>query len=168
MVYTTCRSHTFLRDCGNLRRKMENTAFKTPKSVLARMQVVHLGKILSNLQFAAVAVMAASVLSFIVPAIYYIFLIAVSVLTLFSIFAWYPEFASWWGGGETLVKVAGALAESWKYTVPVLLVLAAGSIVCLCFDKQTKHTARIAFSAIFAVLALIVLALKFINNGGVQ
>lgn len=139
---------------------MENQkTFKTPKSVLVRMQVVHLGKILFNMQFIAAAVMAASVLTFIMPAIYYILLVSVACLSLFTLFA-NPDFAALWSGGETLTKLAETLSLSWKYTVPIVAVLAIASIICLCFDKNKKHTARIVVSAIFCVLAIVVLLIN--------
>lgn len=139
--------------------------FKTPNKTLARMQVVHLGKILFNLEFLALAIMLASVLTFILPALYYLVLICIMFLTLFIVFA-SPEFMSWWNGGETLAKVADAMTQSWKFTVPIALALAAISIVCLCFDKNQKHTARIVVSAIIAVGAAILLIAKLINGGG--
>lgn len=144
---------------------MENQKiFKTPNKTLARMQVVHFGKILFNLQFIAMAIMVASVLSFIMPAIYYLVLICVAMLTLFILFA-NPTFASLWAGGETLTKIAEVLTQSWKYTVPIVAVLAIASIICLCFDKNKKHPARITISVIICVLALVVLFFKLVNTG---
>lgn len=145
---------------------MENQkTFKTPSKTLARMQVVHFGKILFNMQFIAVAIMAASVLSFIMPAIYYLLLIFIALLTLFTLFA-NPTFMSFWSGGETLTKIAEVLTQSWKYTVPIVAALAIASIICLCFDKNKKHPARIAVSAVMCILAVIVLIAKLINKGG--
>lgn len=147
---------------------MENQkTFKTQNKTLARMQVVHLGKILFNLQFIVVAIMVASVLSFIMPAIYYLFLVCIAFLTLFTLFA-NPTFKSFWAGGETLTKIATVLSQSWKYTVPIVLVLAIASIICLCFDKNQKHIARIVVSVIICVLALIVLLLKLVNTGVIK
>lgn len=140
------------------------TSFSTPKNILARMQIVHLGKILFNLQFIALAIMAASVLSFIMPAIYYILLVSLLLFSFFTLLA-NPTFLSMWSGGETLTEIADVLLHSWKYTVPIVAILAAASIVCLCFDKKEKHVARIVFSAIFCVLALIVLFFKLVNTG---
>lgn len=144
---------------------MENQkTFKTPSKALARMQVVHLGKILFNMQFIAVAIMAASVLSFIIPALYYLVLICITLLSLFMVFA-NPNFKKFWAGGETLTQIADLLTHSWKYTVPIVAVLSIASIICLCFDKNKKHTAKIAISVIMFVLAIIVLSLKLINSG---
>lgn len=140
--------------------------FKTPRKILARMQVVHFGKIMFNLQFLVLAVMIASVLSFIMPAIYYLLLVCAAFFSFFSLFA-NQTFRSMWSGGEYLTKVAETLTYSWKFTVPIVLALAIGSIICLCFDKKEKHIARIVVSVAFAVLALIVLALKIINGGGI-
>lgn len=147
---------------------MENQiTFKPSNKTLAKMQVVHLGKILFNLQFLALAVMTASVLSFLLPAIYYLILIAISLLTVFTIYVTNPNFASYWSGGEKLTRLAEIMAQSWKYTVPIVLVLAALSITCLIFDKSQKHTAKIIVSVVIAVLAAIVLILKIINGGSI-
>lgn len=145
---------------------MENQkVFKTPSKTLARMQVVHFGKILFNLQFVVMAIMLASVITFVMPAIYYMMLLCIAFLSLFILFA-NKTFLSFWSGGETLTKIADILTRSWKYTVPIVLILAIGSIACLCFDKNQKQIARIVISAIVCVLALIVLILKLINKGG--
>lgn len=145
---------------------MENQkTFRTPSKTLARMQVVHLGKIVFNMQFIVLAIMLASVLTFIMPAIYYMLLICIGMLSLFILFA-NPTYRAFWKGGETLTKIADVLTRSWKYTVPIVLILAAVSIICLCFDKYKKHTARIVVSAIICVIALVVLILKLINKGG--
>ncbi len=138
--------------------------FKTPRKTLARMQVVHFGKILFNLQFIALAVMAASVLSFIMPAIYYLMLLCIALLSLFIVFM-NPTFTSLWSGGETLTKIAEILTLSWKYTVPIVAALALASILCLSFDTNQKHPARIVVSVIVCVIAVVVLLLKLINGG---
>ncbi len=147
---------------------MENQkTYKTPSKTLARIQVVHFGKILFNMQFIAVAIMAASVISFIMPALYYIVLACIAFLSLGSLLV-NETFRSMWAGGETLTKIAEVLTHSWKYTVPIVVVLAIASIVCLCFDKNKKHIARIVISAIICVLALIVLFLKLVNSGVIK
>lgn len=61
-------------------------------------------------------------------------------------------------------KMAETLAQSWKYTVPIVTVLAVASLICLCFDKNKKHTARIAVSAVICIFALAVLFLKLANT----
>lgn len=128
------------------------------------MQVVHFGKILFNLQFLSLAIMLASVLTFILPAIYYLFLTCIMLMTLFIAFA-NPKFVSLWSGGETLTKVAEFFAGSWKFTVPIVAILSIASIICLSFDKNTKHVARIAVSVILFILAAIVLFFKLVNSG---
>ena len=139
--------------------------YRPPKKELARMQVVRFGKILFNLQFLALVVMLASILSFIFPVIYYLVLIFIMLITCFSIFAIVPDFASWWSGGEKFLEIAIILFGSWMFTVPIALIVSVGSIVCLCFDKNQKHVARIVVSSIIAVVAVIILIFKIINGG---
>ena len=143
----------------------QEKTLKTPNNVLARMQVVHFGKIMFNLQFIALAVMVASVLSFLLPVIYYLVLICIMMLTVFTIFIFYPDFKNWLSGGETLTKISTFLAGSWKYTVPIIIVLAVLSIVCLCFDKQKRHVGRIVSSSIILVFAFIILFFQLVNSG---
>lgn len=147
---------------------MENqTTFKPSNKTLTRMQVVHLGKILFNMQFIALAIMAASVLSFIIPAVYYLALICILLLSLFTLLA-NPSFMAFFQGGEALTQVTSVLMQSWSYTVPIVAACSIASIVCLCFDKNKKHPARITISAVLCALALIVLLLKLINTGDPQ
>lgn len=144
----------------------EMRSYEMPPSNLARMQVVHFGKIAFNLQFVALAVMLASVVSFVVTGLYYVMLLFVSLLTLGFIYAVYPGFLSWWSGGETLAKITETMSQSFQYTIPILCALSIASIVCLCFDKYQKHIARIVISVIIFVLATIILVAKLINKGG--
>lgn len=147
---------------------MENQkSFKTPRKTLIKMQVVHFGKIIFNLQFVALAIMVASVLSFIITAIYYILLICIAFLSLFTLFA-NPTFRSLWSGGEVLTNIASTLTQSWKYTIPIVAVLAISSIICLCFDENKKQVARIVISTIILVLSVLVLFLKIVNMGVFQ
>lgn len=144
---------------------MENQkSYRTPSGTLARMQVVHFGKIMFNMQFIPVVIMAASILSFILPAIYYILLICALFLSLFTLLA-NETFMASWAGGETLVRVMEALYYSWTYTVPIVAVMSIASIVCLSFDKREKHIGRIVTSAIIFVLALVLLFFKLVNSG---
>lgn len=145
----------------------EENIYKTPSNFLAKMQVVHFGKILFNLQFIALAIMLASIITFIMPAIYYLMLIAISFLTIFSIYVWYPNFSSFWTGGETLLNIADVLTNSWQYTIPIALALAVASIICLCFDGNKKHIGRIVVSVVISVVLIVILISKLINGGGV-
>lgn len=60
---------------------MEQKTLKN--SILLRIQIVHFGKILFNFEILTLAVMLACVMTFIFPAIYYILLFSISVITLF-------------------------------------------------------------------------------------
>lgn len=146
--------------------KFEYKVQKTPSGLLARMQVVRLGKIFFNLQFLALAVMAASLLAVFVYALYYVLLIAVTIISFGSIFAIYPQFGDLWSGGEVLGDAVVTLSQSWQYTAPVAVALAAASIVCLCFDKAEKHPARIVFSCLVLAASLIFFIIK-ISTGTV-
>ena len=138
--------------------------FKTPLKTLVRMQVVHFGKILFNLQFIAVAVMIASVLSFIIPAIYYLVLICILLLSLFTLLA-NPEFVALLSGGEAFEEIAKALTDSWNYTIAVVAVFSVASIVCLCFDKHKLQLPRIIVSAVVCGIDLLILLIKLAVSG---
>lgn len=133
-----------------------STPYST-KAALARMQTVHLGKIFFRFQFLAIALLVASVLSFLATAIYYVFLIAISLLTLFAIYALYPGFVRFWSGGEKLAKIAEALGRSQKYVAPVAIALGALAILLLCLDRRQKHIAEIIVSAMCMLVATIAL-----------
>ncbi len=139
-------------------------AATTPKNILARMQVAHLGKITFNLQFLAVAVMAASVLSFLAMAVFYLLLLAVTLVTLGLIYAAYPSLKDLWSGGAVLESIFNTLAASWPYAVPAALALSVASIIFLCFDYRQKHVARITISAVIAVISVIVLVIKLVGG----
>lgn len=145
--------------------KKDVRAATTPKNILVRMQVARLGKITFNLQFLAVAVMAASVLSFLSVVVYAAIVMVAVIFTLGLIFVAYPSFADGLsGGGEALTCIFNMLAASWTYTAPTALALAATSIICLCFDYREKHIARITVSAVIAALSVIVLIEKLVGG----
>ncbi|MDE7163514.1 MAG: hypothetical protein K2O44_05500 [Clostridia bacterium] len=137
----------------------------TPKNVLIRMQIARLGKIAFNLQFIAVALMAASVLSFLSIVVYAAIVMVAVICTLGLIFVAYPSFADGLtGSGEALTSIFNMLAASWTYTAPTALALAGVSIICLCFDYREKHVARISISAVIAAIAVIVLIIKLVGG----
>lgn len=142
-------------------------SYRAPKTVLARMQVVHLGKIAFNMQFIPLAIVTAGVLSLILLGFYYFLLAMISLMTLFAIYAIYPGFASLWAGGEALEEIGNVVASAWKFVVPIVFVLSAASIICLCFDKNNKHIARIVVSAIVSAIALVVLIIRLVETGAV-
>ncbi len=139
---------------------------RAQKSALARMQIVHLGRIAFNLEFVALVFCLASVLSFMLTGIYYLFLIIVSFGTIGIIYLIYPEFASWWNGGETLAIITNKLFESWPYVIPITVGLSLISIICLSFDQNKKQSGRIIGSIIVMVIALVILLLILVNNKG--
>lgn len=133
----------------------------TPKSILLRMQVARFGKITFNLQFIAVALMAASVLSFLAIAIYAVFIFVAIIFTFGLILLSNPSLTDGLSSGEAIFNM---LAASWAYTVPAALALSVTSIICLCFDYREKHVARIVISSIIAVMSLIVLIIKLVGG----
>lgn len=139
---------------------------KTPKAELARMQAVHLGVILFNLQFLAVAFMLAGVFSFIVVVLFYFFMIIVTLGSLGIIYLLYPSFGSWWAGGEVLQDIAVRLAGGWVYAVPIALALSVSSIILLSFDSEQRHVGRIVVCVIVALLTVAFLIFKWLNAGG--
>lgn len=141
--------------------KFEYKVQKTPKGLLANMQVARLGKILFNLQFLALAVMAASLLSVIIYVLFYTLLLAVTILSLGSVFA-NPQFGELWSGGEAMSEVIVVLGQSWQYSAPAAAALAVASIVCLSIDKSEKHPARIVFSCLVLATAIIVFIVKHV------
>ena len=137
---------------------------RTPKNILLRMQIARFGKITFNLQFLAVAFMAASVLSFLSVAVFYLFMLIITIATLGLIYVAYPSLMDLWSGGETLEAIFNTLAAGWTYAVPAAIALSVASIICLCFDYREKHVARISVSAVIAALSVIVLIIKLVGG----
>lgn len=124
--------------------------------MLSRMQVVHLGKILFNLEFLVLIIMLSSVISILIPVVFYLFMLLISLVTFFSIYIIYPEFASWWGSGTVMLNISEMLNQSWKYTVPILIVISILAIICLSNDKSKSNKGKIICSIIMASIALLI------------
>ena len=142
---------------------MENET-KTPKKILAEMQVVRLGKIAFVWQFIAVAVMLVSVITLLAAAMYYMLMLVAILGTAFLILL-SPEFQAWLGAGDGILQFSMSLSSWWKYAAPVALALSVLSIVCLCADRHQKHLVRIILSAVVAVFVIIYIIIKLINTG---
>ncbi len=137
---------------------MENQKiFKTPKKTLARMQVVHLGKILFNLQI-VMALIVASPLPFIIYPMYYAALILISFFTGFILFV-DPRFVSLWDPTR-IYAIMNPLVSGWAYTVPIVIGLSLLSILCLYFDKNNRHLKRMITSIVIIVIVLIYLIFR--------
>lgn len=140
---------------------MERKIIETPSSILIRMQVVHFGKILFNLEVVALLIVLSSILTFLSAVVYYTFLLFITVGTFGLIYALYPTFSTWWSGGETLLNVSVYLSENWKYTIPLVFVLSVASAICLGFEKGNKQVVKIAISMIIALFALVIFIFKW-------
>lgn len=142
---------------------MENET-KTPKKILAQMQLARLGKIAFVWQFIAVAVMLVSVITFLAAAMYYLVLIVIILGSAFLILL-SSDFQNWLNAGDGIMQFSVSLANWWKYAAPVALALSVLSIVCLCADRHRKHLARIILSALVALFAVIYYIVKLIYTG---
>lgn len=137
--------------------KMENQPLYRPTTdALARLQVVHFGKICFNLEIATLVVMLLGFLSIMISAavmlIYYLVLFVVLIGSMFLIL-FSEDYRKLWSGGDVVTKIADAVGQAWPYILPATMVLALLSVVCLCFDKHQKHFVRIGISvAVFVVL----------------
>ncbi len=127
--------------------------FKTPNKALVRMQVVRLGKILFTLQVIA-SIALASPFTFAIYPLYYAALILLTLFTGFTLFIAYPGFASWWDPAR-IYNFTISILDTWKYMIPLILIISLLSILCLSFDKNKKHLGRMLASIIMMVLVII-------------
>lgn len=137
--------------------------FKTPSITLFRMQMVHFGKILFNLQFIAPLFVLSNIITAAMYVIYYLILFAITMFTLFTVFIWYPEFGNWWQA-DYLNQFFQILSGAGKYVLPISICASILSTVCLCFDKNEKHIKRIVINSL--VLVVLIIASIMINNQG--
>ena len=139
-------------------------AYNPTKGQSARIQLAHLGKILFGLQFVSLVLILAGLLSGLLAVTYYVLLALISLLTIFLIYAAYPEFASWWGGGDALLRISDGILRATPYTASITLALSLLSIALLCCDFRKKSIPRIVVSAIVAVIAIVALAIFYVGG----
>ena len=145
--------------------KMERPGYQPSPMALARMQVVHFGRIAFNW---AVALLIVTVLAWISVFLslvgtmaYYVLLVAATIVTLGMLFLW-DGFGNLWQT-EWVADLAQWLGKCWHYTLPVVIGCALVAVVCLCLDRQQKHPARITVAVVMTIVSA---AILLIFNGG--
>ena len=137
------------------------------RSSITAMRVSHLGKILSNIAILGVVVCLASVLYFLLVAIYYMILIAVLLGTVFLILVYYPDFMQLFTNTEAINQfVADFTVKYLPVIAPITMVIAALAITALAISKQ-GNTGRIVLSVICLLVAAVCTVI-FTFMGGAQ
>ncbi|MGN1207875.1 MAG: hypothetical protein ACI4TI_00200 [Christensenellales bacterium] len=151
---------------------MEEDVQKTlvvPKKEIARMFVVHLGVILSNLSIFGLVVGASALFftmfSMLISAFLIMLWIFLIVATIGFIFVMIPNY------GAFLPKISSfmdmipyeSFIEIVKIALPFVIALSVGSILCLAFDKFQNHKGRIVFSSIVLGLLLAIFVILLLG-----
>lgn len=136
------------------------------RNSIGALRVLHLGKILSNFAILGAVLCIASLVSFLLLALYYLILIAVLLGTLFLILIAYPEFTNLFTGGEQLTQLLVTFSNTCVPIIaPITAVISALSIAVLAISKQRNVTVRIVFAVICLVVSLIFTVLYTFMGG---
>lgn len=147
----------------------KNKALNIPKSEQNQMYLCHFGTILSNISIVTMVVgllsLFVSVFIPLLTAIWIMFWFVGIVATCGIIFLLIPNYASYLSkAGNFLSSIPyDQLTKILKICLPVGIVLAIASIVCLSMDKRNNHKGRIVFS--YVTIALLVATFIFIISG---
>lgn len=126
------------------------------RNSIGALRVSHLGKILSNFAILGVVLCIASLVSFLLLALYYLILIAVLLGTLFLILIAYPEFIDLFAGGEQLTELMVTFTNTCVPIIaPITIVVSVAAIAALAMSKQKNITTRLVISIICSVAAVI-------------
>ncbi len=140
----------------------------TPPGEATRMVLTRLGIICSNLSIIFVVLSFLAIVGVFLSVFYYMFLICIVVLTLFTILA-DPNFRGLFGGNGGFVEFITKLATISPAFMGLSAVFSIASIILLSTDKHHRHTGRIVFSGIsigiVAILAL-VFVFSIMGKGG--
>lgn len=127
-----------------IEEKITSKKTRAPMSALAKMYCNHAGLILFNLCFVAIFLSLFSFFSILLPVLYYIILIVMTVFSLGFVFVWIPNFGSWFSwGAETSVKLINFVNNAFPYLGAFAIACAAASIVLLLIDRNNRDWARI-------------------------
>ncbi|MBP3619896.1 MAG: hypothetical protein J6J24_04470 [Clostridia bacterium] len=132
--------------------------FAPPAGIMAKIYCNHFGIILSNLAIVACCFAAFSfigvILSALLPVFYYIFLLALTVLSWGATFAYIPNFTSWWHFDTNISEsLTFAFANAIPYLSAIVFASAIASIVLLVLDKNNRHWGRFATSIVLMVIS---------------
>lgn len=144
---------------------MENEFLNSSSKEFARMRLIHLAKIISNLAIAGLTFCIVNAASQLFIAYFVVLGVMFMIVTLGFVFAFVPNY---W----QIITSPLSLYESFfskiipyiPYVLGISIALSVVSIVLLSFDKYQKHTARIVFSAIVVLLSILVVSI-FLTGG---
>ena len=103
--------------------------------------------------------------SAILPALYFIGLILVVVITLGTIFAIDPNFGSWFTkGADISATVVPFLMGIFPIVASVVLALNIASLILLLSNKQKRSWVKIIFTIFFIILLAVLLILSLLSK----
>ena len=147
-----------------INQNSEIKSYNPPAGVISKMYIYHLGVILSNISMVCCILASLAIFSFIIPAVYFIALIGLVLVSIGTIFVFVPNFGSAFEFGadlssEIIPKVIGAF----PYLAAIALITAAVSMVLLLLDKNNRDWGRIGFS--IGILSIVVILIIIIIVG---
>lgn len=133
---------------------------------VASLRVARLGKILNNFAILGAVICLTSAAYFLLVAAYYIALICILLLTLFTILVTYPEFSNLFSNSEAINAAVMQLTTTYIPVIaPVTLILSAASVAALIVSKQKKNVGRIVINVLCFIVGAVFTALYSFAGG---
>lgn len=150
---------------------LQENGIVPPAGAMAKIYCTHFGLIFSNLaataSVLAVLCLLGSVLTVLIPVLYYIFLIATTVFSIGLSFVAIPNFISWWGFDTSFTSnLANGILSAIPYLCAIALAAAIASTVLLMIDKNNRHWGRFVTAIILSIVAIVVIFIW--ATGGVK
>lgn len=146
----------------------KNLNTQTPtKGMMGKLFCAHTSIILSNLGIFTCILGVLLFFTFLIPPLYFVFLLILTLATAGTIFLIIPNFGKWWSLFPTLSEHIGELTPVSFWVLGISIVSSVVSLILILTDKEKKNTGRIASCIVTIVLATIGIIIRALNILGV-
>lgn len=124
---------------------------------------VHTAIILGNLGIFTCIIGILLFFSFLIPPLYFTFLLILTLATAGTIFLIIPNFSKWWGLFPSLTENISWVVVISKWVLAISIVSSATSLILMIADKEKRTSKRITGCIVTLVIAIIALVIRTLN-----
>lgn len=138
-----------------------------PKGCMAKLFCTHTSTILNNLGILTCTLGLLLFFSFLIPPLYYVILILLTMATVGTIFMFIPKFSKWWGLASKLNENIGVITNISIWILGISAVSSAISLILMLINKERRSLNRIITCVVTLVIAIIGIIIRALNLFGV-
>lgn len=144
-----------------------NTLPANTSGIMRKTFCTHTAKILGNLGFFTCIVGLLLFFSFLIPPLYFVLMLILTMGTAGMIFLIIPNFKDWWAYSSVLADNVEIFIPISKWILGASIMLSAVSLILMLINKDNRNSTRVTFCIITTIISTIALIVRLLNLLGV-